>query len=73
MLPVDAPEARAAVTEAEALRQLLLRRQQISEAADWLDRQPRLGLDAFTRAGWTWHHLAGQATSRRCCALAWPR
>jgi hypothetical protein len=50
MLPADAPEARAAVTEAEALRQLLLRRQQISEAADWLDRQPRLGLDAFTRA-----------------------
>jgi segregation and condensation protein A len=50
MLPADAPEARAAVTEAEALRQLLLRRQQIGAAADWLDRQPRLGRDVFTRA-----------------------
>ena len=50
LLPADAPQARAAVAEAEALRQQLLRRQQIGEAADWLDRQPWLGRDVFTRA-----------------------
>jgi segregation and condensation protein A len=51
MLPPDAPEARAAVNEAEALRRLWLRRIQIGEAADWLGRQPQLGRDVFVRAG----------------------
>lgn len=51
MLPADAPEARAAVNEAEALRLLWLRRVKIGEAADWLGRRPQLGHDVFGRGG----------------------
>jgi segregation and condensation protein A len=50
-LPQDAPAARAAVEEAEALRQHLLERARMGAAADWLDRRAQLGRDAFRR-GW---------------------
>ena len=49
LLPVDAPEARAARDEAEALRLVLLGREQMRAAADWLDRRVQLGRDVFTR------------------------
>ena len=35
--------------EAEALRQLLVDRAQISAGADWLERRPQLGRDVFAR------------------------
>src|SRR5271166_4694419 len=43
LLPPDAPAARSAAAEAEALRQLLLERARMRAAADWLERQPQLG------------------------------
>ena len=49
LLPADAPQARAAVSEAEALRRQLIGRVQMSAAADWLDRQTQLGQDVFVR------------------------
>ena len=49
LLPADAPEARAAADEAEALRRRLLERVRMREAADWLDRQPQLGQAVFAR------------------------
>jgi segregation and condensation protein A len=49
MLPADAPEAKAAVDEAEALRRQLLSRAQMQAAAAWLERQPQLGRDIFLR------------------------
>ena len=39
LLPPDAPEARAARDEAEAMRRQMLERAAIRHAADWLDRQ----------------------------------
>jgi segregation and condensation protein A len=48
-LPQDAPAARAAVEEAEALRRHLLERARMGAAADWLDRRAQLGRDAFRR------------------------
>jgi segregation and condensation protein A len=49
LLPPDAPEVRAAVTEAEALRRRLLERARMRAAADWLERQPQLGQAVFAR------------------------
>jgi segregation and condensation protein A len=49
LLPSDAPAARAAVEEAEALRRRLLDRARMRAAADWLDRRVQLGRDAFRR------------------------
>lgn len=49
LLPADAPEAKAAADEAEALRRQLVGRAQMQAAAAWLDRQPQLGQDIFLR------------------------
>jgi segregation and condensation protein A len=49
LLPPDAPAARAAVEEAEALRRHLLERARMRTAADWLDQRAQLGRDAFRR------------------------
>jgi segregation and condensation protein A len=49
LLPPDAPEVRAAVAEAEALRRRLLERARMRAAADWLERQPQLGQAVFAR------------------------
>ena len=49
LLPPDAPAARAAVEEAEALRRHWLERARLQAAADWLDRRPQLGRDTFRR------------------------
>ena len=49
LLPADAPEARAAREEAEALRLALLGRAEMRAAADWLDRRVQLGRDVFAR------------------------
>ena len=49
LLPSDAPAARAAVEEAEALRRQLLDRARMRAAADWLERRVQLGRDAFRR------------------------
>ena len=49
LLPADAPAARAAAAEAEALRRQLLARAQMRLAADWLERRPQLGREVFAR------------------------
>ena len=49
LLPADAPAARAAVEEAEALRRQLLDRARMRAVADWLERRVQLGRDAFRR------------------------
>jgi segregation and condensation protein A len=49
LLPLDAPAARAAVEEAEALRRHWLERGRMRAAADWLDRRAQLGRDVFRR------------------------
>ena len=49
LLPVEAPEAKAALREAEAMRRQLVGRAQIGAVADWLERQPQLGRDMFRR------------------------
>ena len=54
--PADASEARTAQAEAEALRRQWMRRTEMAAAADWLERQPRLGRDVFAR---------GRSESRR--------
>ena len=43
--------SRAARDEAEALRRLVLDRAAIQRAATWLDRQPQLGREVFSRGG----------------------
>ncbi len=48
LLP-DAPAARAAQAEAEALRQTLAGRAEAAAAADWLERRPQLGWEVFAR------------------------
>jgi segregation and condensation protein A len=53
LLPKDAPEAKAAQDEAEALRRLLLGRAGMQRAAAWLDRQVQLGREVFGRGGGT--------------------
>jgi segregation and condensation protein A len=49
LLPADAPEARAAAEEAEALRRQLLERARMRVAAGWLERRPQLGHAVFAR------------------------
>jgi segregation and condensation protein A len=49
LLPPDAPEARAAEDEAEAIRRQLLERAAIRAAAEWLDHRMHLGRDVFVR------------------------
>jgi segregation and condensation protein A len=49
LLPPDAPAARAAVEEAEALRRQLLDRAQMRIAAGWLEQRVQLGRDNFRR------------------------
>jgi segregation and condensation protein A len=49
LLPSDAPAARAAFEEAEALRRQLLDRARTRAAADFLARRVQLGHDAFRR------------------------
>jgi segregation and condensation protein A len=49
LLPHDAPAARAAVEEAEALRRHLLERARMRTAADWLDQRAQLGREVFRR------------------------
>ena len=51
LLPPDAPVARTAAEEAEALRRRLLERARMRAAADWLERQPQLGRVVFARGG----------------------
>ena len=51
LLPADAPDARAAQDEAEAMRRQLLERAVIRHTAEWLERQPQLGRDVFARGG----------------------
>jgi segregation and condensation protein A len=48
-LPQDAPAARAAVEEAEALRRHWLERARMRVAAEWLDQRVQLGRDVFRR------------------------
>ena len=61
LLPQDAPEARAAHDEAEAMRRQWLERTAIRQAAEWLDRRPQLGRDVFAHGG-----VAGGATRGGC-------
>jgi segregation and condensation protein A len=49
LLPSDAPAARAAIEEAEALRRQLLDRARMRAATDWLERRMQLGRDVFRR------------------------
>ena len=50
LLPADAPQARTAQAEAEALRQQWIRRAETAAAAaDWLERRPQLGFEVFAR------------------------
>lgn len=51
LLPPDAPEARAARDEAEAMRRQLLERRVIRTAAAWLERRSQLGRDVFAQGG----------------------
>jgi len=47
--PADAPAARTALAEAEALRRHWVLRTQMAAAADWLERRPQLGCQVFAR------------------------
>ena len=49
LLPPNAPEARAAQEEAEAMRRRLLDSRAIRTAASWLERRSQLGRDVFAR------------------------
>jgi segregation and condensation protein A len=49
LLPADPAAAKAAETEAEAVRRRLLARARMRQAADWLARRPQLGWDVFAR------------------------
>ena len=49
LLPIDAPEARQALNEADALRRQLLARAEMRAAAAWLERCEQLGRDVFAR------------------------
>ncbi len=49
LLPPDAPEAKAALSEAEALRRQLVTRAEMQSAADWLEQRPQLGREFFPR------------------------
>ncbi len=47
--PADAPAARTALAEAEALRRHWVLRTQMAAATDWLERRPQLGREVFAR------------------------
>ena len=49
ILPTGAPEAQAAIREADELRRQLLSRRHIQAAADWLERRQRLGQQVWAR------------------------
>ena len=49
ILPTSAPEAQAALREADELRRQLLSRRHIQAAADWLERRQQLGLQVWAR------------------------
>ncbi len=49
LLPADAPEARTAQAEAEALRRQWMLRTEMAAAATWLERRPQLGIEVFGR------------------------
>ena len=49
LLPADAAEAKAALSEAEALRRQLVGREEMRAAADWLEARPQLGREVFAR------------------------
>ena len=49
LLPADAAEAKAALSEAEALRRQLVGREEMRAAADWLGGRPQLGREVFAR------------------------
>jgi len=49
LLPSDAPAARAAQAEAEALRRALAGRAEAAAAADWLRQRRQLGQEVFAR------------------------
>jgi segregation and condensation protein A len=73
LLPADAPEAKAAVAEAEALRRQLVCRAQMQAAAAWLERQPQLGRDVFLRGaseGSTSGHVGDITDLLRACLVA---
>ena len=59
LLPADAAEAKAALSEAEALRRQLVGREEMRAAADWLEARPQLGREVFARG-----RPEGQAASR---------
>jgi len=47
--PTDAPQARQALSEADALRRQLLARAETRAAADWLERRHQVGCHVFSR------------------------
>ncbi len=47
--PADAPEARTALAEAEALRRHWVLRTEMAAAAEWLEQRPQLGQELFAR------------------------
>ena len=49
LLPADAAEAKAALSQAEALRRQLVSRERMRAAADWLEARPQLGREVFAR------------------------
>ena len=49
LLPAEAPEAKAALSEAEAWRQKLVAKEEMLAAADWLEHRPQLGSAFFAR------------------------
>jgi len=67
LLPADAPQARTAQAEAEALRQQWIRRAETAAAADWLERRPQLGFEVFARG----RPEAGRAAQGSACASTW--
>jgi segregation and condensation protein A len=51
LLPTDAPEAKAAQAEAEALWRQVLEADAMRRAARWLEHRPQLGREVFGRGG----------------------
>ncbi|TLU71100.1 segregation and condensation protein A [Lichenicoccus roseus] len=49
ILPTSAPEAQAALREADALRRQLLSQRHIQAAVDWLERRQQLGVHVWAR------------------------
>ena len=72
LLPADAPEARTAQAEAEALRRHWVRRAEMAAAADWLERQHQLGRDVFARGRPEAGRLRPPLTTLTCSTVAIP-